>query len=97
MFLRYCGAKLREDAERYAARAYLTDAVRILTENTRRFAGGRQLTKRWTEIVDRKMNSGRSGDEIAAEVIARGAIKVIKETVNRKQDGLPDGYCPHPA
>jgi hypothetical protein len=34
------------------------------------------MTKRWADIVDQKPDSGRSGDEIAAEVIERAKLRV---------------------
>ena len=53
-------------------RAYLTDALMIIAENTAKFARGRYLTQRW---VDRfKPVDNRTGDEIVADVIKNAGL-----------------------
>lgn len=67
---------LMEDLEERRYRAYLTDALMIITENTARGVQGKYLTKRWADKfvpVD-----SRTCDEIAADVI-RNAGLVVKD------------------
>lgn len=63
--------------EEYAFRAYMTEAAMIVTENTQRFAGGSRLGKHWSDVVEPRQRSMRSGDEIAAEIIARAGLTVV--------------------
>lgn len=68
--------------EEYAFRAYMTEAAMIVTENTQRFAGGSRIGKHWSDVVDPRPRSMRSGDEIAAEIIARAGLTVVGGDVN---------------
>ncbi|MBR1558771.1 MAG: hypothetical protein IJ646_00880, partial [Clostridia bacterium] len=58
-----CAEVLRAEADERRYRAYVTDALMILTENTARYWGGRRLAGRWTDGSRR--GDARSGDEIA--------------------------------
>lgn len=80
--MNYCAAKMQISAEEFIFRAYLTESAMILTENTQRFAGGNRMGKHWTDVVDVRPKSQRSGDEIAADVIARLGLKVIGGDAN---------------
>lgn len=66
-------ASLQHEAKERRYRAYVTDTLRIITENTARSAvGGTYITKRWIEIeMHGNEADERSGDEIAADVIKR--------------------------
>lgn len=66
-------AALRERAEARSFRAYAADALMLLTENTAGRGAGRYLTRRWTDVI--RPADDRSGDEIAAEVIARAGLR----------------------
>lgn len=53
-------------------RAYLTDALMLMTENTAKYAGGKQLTKRWAaEFIP---VDNRTAEEIAAEVMKNAGL-----------------------
>lgn len=53
-------------------RAYVTDALMALTENTARLAGGSRMSRRWADGF--KPEDDRTGDEIAAEFMARAGL-----------------------
>lgn len=53
-------------------KAYLTDALMILTENTARYVGGKQLTKRW--VVEFLPKDNRTAEEIAADIIKNAGL-----------------------
>ena len=72
--------------EERSYRAYITDALMIMTENTAKFIGGRHMTKRWAERFVPK--DTRTADEIVMDVIKNAGLKV-KGTVNK--DGFVDG------
>ena len=58
---------------------YVTDALKILGENTARYAGGSHLTKRWAELLNPAKPDHRSGAEIAADVIQKAGLKVVSK------------------
>lgn len=70
------GAK--RDAEERRYRAYVTDALMIMTENTAKWAGGRYLTRPWAEAREKAKSpeDDKTGDEIAAEFIKRANLNM---------------------
>ena len=72
--MHHCVNVIKAQMEERRYRAYITDALMIMTENTARLAGGKSLTVRWYDAylpVDT-----RSGDEIAQEVIKNAGLIV---------------------
>lgn len=43
---------------------YVTDALRIIGENTAKYAGGSYLKARWTDIIHPPKEETRTADEI---------------------------------
>ena len=70
----HCREALRAEAEERLYRAYVTDALMLLTENTARFAGGRYQTRRWLDAVHSR--DARTGDEIALDFIRRAGLRL---------------------
>lgn len=62
-------AQMMED-RRY--RAYVTDALMIMTENTAKFAGGKHMTTRWIEEYLPK--DTRTAEEVVADVIRNAGL-----------------------
>lgn len=60
-------------------RAYVTDALQMIAENTAKFAGGRYLTERWYSPPGGPEADAddATGDDIAADLIRRAALKVV--------------------
>ena len=77
-------AKKQEEEKRY--RYYLTDCLKLITENTAKYAGGSYLTISFRDIMDPKPVIEKSGDEIAAEVIMRAGLKI--KTEGNKEGGI---------
>ena len=71
-------ARHRQNQRDMAYRVYVTDALRILTENTARYYGGRYLTQDFAASLRREPVDNRTGDEIAADVIKKAGL-VVKE------------------
>lgn len=77
--MRYAIARYKERSLELAYRVYVTDCLRTLTENTAKFAGGSYITARFFDSIPKnKRDDGRTGEEIAVEVIKRAGL-VIKE------------------
>lgn len=56
---------------------YVTDALKIIGENTARYAGGSHMTQRWADVITPKNQDTRTGAEIAADVIKKAGLKVV--------------------
>lgn len=58
-------------------RAYVTDALKIIAENTAKYAGGSHPKVRYIDLVDPKPKDTRSGAEIAADVIKKAGLTLV--------------------
>lgn len=63
-----------QHAETY--RVYVSDALRIISENTARFGGGTFVKQRYYDVINPPRADERSGDEIAEDIIKRAGLKV---------------------
>lgn len=61
-----------------AYRIYVADSLRIIGENTARYAGGSYIKARLSDIVEPKKQDNRSCEEITADVVARCGLVVKK-------------------
>lgn len=89
--IEHCLAALEAAREEKRYRAYVTDALMAIAENTSRFAGGRHMTARWADgDPDREEVSG---DAIALEVIRRAGLRPdpIQTEVNANGFVFPGG------
>ena len=70
-----------------AAPAYLsatgtdvTDALRIVAENTARYAGGNYIKARYADAIEPKKQDNRTCEEITADIVARCGLVVKHES-----------------
>lgn len=63
--------------EEYLYRMYVSDCLRIITENTAKFAGGSFMKMRYSELIDSKPKLQKSAEEIIAEVTKNAGLEVI--------------------
>lgn len=75
--MRYVAARLEHKHRETAYRIYITDALKVLSMNTAKFAGGEYLTERYADQLKEKPKDTRTGEEIVADVLRRGGIEVI--------------------
>lgn len=61
-------------------RVYVTDALKLLVENTARYSGGNHMTQRWIDSITPKKQDTRTGAEIAADVIKKAGLKVVRNS-----------------
>jgi hypothetical protein len=59
-----CVAFIKKEQEEQIFRSYITDALKILTENTAKMYGGASLTMRYADIIDRKKPDNRTQEDI---------------------------------
>ena len=60
-------------------RVYVTDCLRMITENTAKFAGGSMIKERFFEIIHRqnKPKDEQNGNKIVADIIKRAKLEVV--------------------
>ena len=73
-------SKLKKDQEDAAYRVYVTDTLRLLTENTAKSSGGAKVTKRWWDIINRPAPDTRTGAQIVREIIEGAGLEVRKKS-----------------
>lgn len=69
--MRYLLAKCKKLADEVTYRAYLTDALRVIGENTAKSARGSYLRARWADIAHPPKEETRTADEIIARMKER--------------------------
>lgn len=75
--MRYALARYIQHQRDVAYRIYVTDCLRILTENTANMCEGSYISERYADIVNPKAVDNRSGEEVVADIIQRAGIEVI--------------------
>ena len=75
--MRYATARFNQHQRDLAYRIYVTDCLRIISENTAKMCGGSYITAKLADIINPKPVEDRTGEEIAADIIKRAGIEVI--------------------
>ncbi len=75
--MRYATARFNQHQRDLAYRIYVTDCLRMATENTAKMSKGAYTAARFYDIINPKPVDNRTGEEIAAEIINRAGIEVI--------------------
>ena len=75
--MRYATARFNHHQRDLAYRIYVTDCLRMATENTAKMSQGSYTAARFYDIINPKPVDNRTGEEIAAEIINRAGIEVI--------------------
>ncbi len=80
--MRYVLAQYRREQEDKAYRIYVTDALRLISENTASSVGGKFITARFADVIaPPKEEDNRTCEEITAEIIARCGLVVNNESI----------------
>ena len=75
--MRYVIARFNQHQRDLAYRIYVTDCLRIISENTAKMGGGSYITAKFPDIINPKPVDNRTGEEIAADIIKMAGIEVI--------------------
>ena len=75
--MRYAIARYNQHQRDLAYRIYVTDCLRIISENTAKMGGGSYITAKFADIINPKPADNRTGEETAADIIRRAEIEVI--------------------
>ena len=80
--MRYVLAEYRREQEDKAYRIYVTDALRLISENTASSVGGKYITARFADVIaPPKEEDNRTCEEITAEIIERCGLVVNNESI----------------
>ena len=74
--MRYAMARYQSQQRDLAYRIYVSDCLRIISENTAKMCGGSYITAKLADIINPKPSDNRTGEEIAADIINRAGIEV---------------------
>ena len=75
--MRYAMARYQSQQRDLAYRIYVSDCLRIISENTAKRCVGSYITAKFSDIINQKPADNRTGEEIAADIIKRAGIEVI--------------------
>lgn len=70
---------LKQSCEQDAYKTYLAECMRMVTENTAKFAGGRYMSISFGEMLHPKPIDTRTGDEIVADIIKGAGLTIVEE------------------
>ena len=74
--MRYATARFNQHQRDLAYRIYVTDCLRMVTENTAKLSQGAYTAARFYDIINPKPKDERSGEEIVAEIINKAGLEV---------------------
>ena len=80
--MRYVLAEYQQEQEGKAYRIYVTDVLRLISENTASSVGGKYITARFADVIaPPKEEDKRTCEEITADIIARCGLVVKNESI----------------
>lgn len=62
--MRYVKAKAQENALAKAYRIYVTDSLKMISENTSKYAGGSSFSTRYYDLIKKPIAETRTSEEI---------------------------------
>lgn len=68
---------LKQSCEQEAYKTYVAECMRMITENTAKFAGGRYMSIGFGEMMNPKPVDTRTGEEVIAHM--KGILKGLEE------------------
>ena len=76
--MRYVVSKYKEQQKEMAYRIYVTECLRVITENTAKQGGGSYINKPFADVIgSNKPKDERTADEIIADITKRAGLEVI--------------------
>ena len=74
--MRYAIARYQSQQRDLAYRIYISDCLRIISENTAKMGCGSYITAKFADIINPKPVDNRTGEEIAADIIKKAGLEV---------------------
>ena len=69
--MRYVMARYGEHQRELAYRIYVSDALKIIADNTARFGGGNQINERYWNIIHPAPEDNRTEEEVISHIRGR--------------------------
>lgn len=72
-------SEYKREQKQEAFRIYVTEALRIMTENTAKYAGGSMIQVKYYDIINQKSQreETKNGDEIVADIVSRAGLELV--------------------
>ena len=78
MIVGYVKAKLESMRHETAFMVYVCDCLRLITENTAKYAGGSYMKAHYSDMIsDKKPQPEKSAEEIIDDVVKKAGLEVI--------------------
>lgn len=77
--IRLIASELKHIGEETQYRVYLTEALRVLTENTGKIAGGSVIKMKYYDIINKNhpaYTETKSGEEIVRDIVGRAGLEL---------------------
>ena len=81
--MRYVSSRIDKKINDDIYRIYITNALKILTSNSARFAGGSELVKSYSEIIMPKNADDEAEQERESEEQAQDVIAMMKSKIGK--------------
>ena len=76
--MRYVISKYKDQQKEMAYRIYVTECLRMITENTAKQSGGSYINKPFADVIgNNKPKDERTAEEIIADISFRAGLEVI--------------------
>lgn len=69
---------IKKQADEAAFRTYAAECLRVISENTAKFAGGEWVQAKYADIITPKRQDNRTCEEITAEIVQKCGL-VVRE------------------
>ena len=66
--MRYVEARISQEMRSKAYRIYVTDGLKLISENTAKYAGGSAFKQRYFDLFNKQPEETRTGEEIILEI-----------------------------
>ena len=74
--MRYAIARYQSHQRDLAYRIYVSDCLRIISENTAKMGGGSYISAKFIDIINPQPMDNRAGEEIVADIIKKAGLEV---------------------
>ena len=75
--MRYAMARYSQYQRDVAYRVFVSDCLRIMTENTAKYSGGSYVKHRYADIMKPRRVDNRTAEQIVADVVKLAGLEVI--------------------
>lgn len=67
--MRYAAASWAEKNERDAYKAYISEALRMISESTAKYAGGLYMSMKWLDVINPPKTETRTQEQVVQHIM----------------------------